>query len=355
MVFMSPCHSSHPWPLLALLLLACLVGVSACSSTPQPSGHSGWAEELNEILRLPPAEADDALKDLASRAPSTYQARNIEFERARLARRHGDYERAQQLFGALWDSDPDDSAASRARYELARIAWDVDGDPDGARGLLEETIVHTAPWAGADFALSFLLRKERGLQRHNELADTLLHLAEQSSDDPMRAKLYLERGQTLHDPLRRPNDALADFRRAFDACYDCSAADEALFQMGQIYEAHQRWQPAIAVYEILANRSDTASFVGTYASHRASKSRYRLGVIHLLFLSDYDAASDHFHAYIDRFDNHRYTDDSAWHLVQIERLRGNDDAFQRALERFVEHYPYSPYLDDARHQLAEAR
>ncbi len=326
----------------------------ACSSGPEERADSyEWMDDFVEVHRLDYEEADQRLKELAQTAPSEARAREAQFERARLALRADHIETARSRFEAIWEERTDDAPASRALYELGRIAAEHDGDEAEARRLLHKTIAETPPWVGAEFALQFLIRQEVGAGRAAQLADDLGAMAAELEDDRMAAQLYLERGLLLDEELGQPNEALKSYRSAFGRCKECSATDEAIFQMGKIYTRHQSWQAAIDSFAIIARRTSRSFFVGTYNSHRAADARYEAGMVEFLFRQDYDAAARHFKKYVKTFPNHRETDDAAWHLVQIERLRGSDRSYRRALERFVEDYPYSSLVDDARQQLAD--
>ncbi len=312
-------------------------------------------EQYLDAMRQDPDAAQAELERLTASAPSNDQARNLQFERARKFLRSDDVERAREVLEAIWDEESGDAVASRAVYELARIAHDVDEDFDQSYDYLRLAIVETPPWAGADFSLDYLLRHQRHPERHQWLEDELRQMADDVEDDRMAARLHLERGLLLADELRHPEPARQAFLAAYQRCPNCAATDDALFEMGQLYERFEKWDAAAMAYAVVAARVKPASFVGTYTSHRAAAARYHLGILELLHRRDYDAAADHFQRFLDDFPNHRYTDDSAWHLVRIEELREDDEAHRRALDRFVEEFPHSRHAERARLQLAKMR
>lgn len=338
--------------MLAVCVVAVVVTVG-CSSTPddRPSSDQ-WLQEYQQIMRMDLEEADEALADLAARTASQTRVRDIQFERARLALRADDVERARQRFEDIWEERSDDAVASRSMYELARIAAEHDDDLDEAHRLLRRAITETFPWAGSELALQYLVRTERRADRIPELVASLEAMAA-GSDDQMAAQLHLERGLLLDEKLGQPNRALDAYRAAHARAPECGATDEALYQMGEIYARHLMWEPALTAYGIVAGRTGRSFFIGTYTSQRAADARYRLGMIELLYRQRYDAARHHFRTYIKQFPNHLKTDDAAWNLVQIERLDGTAQSYRRALERFVDDYPHSRLVDDARRQLAE--
>ncbi len=343
---------SHLRWLIPLLMSAVLWSCSPFGEVTQEDQQ--WSDEYAQAMRLDPIDAEEKLADLIARAPTTEQRRSAEFDRARIALKRNDAETARLRFQELWDEDSSDNVASRALYELGRLAVEYDDDIDEGRRLLHQTIVETPPWAGSELALQFLVRTERNRSSATELVDHLAELAEQTDDDRMASQIHLERGLTLNEILDRPDDALDAFRAAYMRCHDCAATDEGLYQMGRIYADHQQWGPATSALAIVADRTDESWFIGSYHSQRAADARYLMGRIEMLYRSDYDAAADHFQQFLDTFGtDHPDAARVSWHLVSIERLRGAERSYRRALEHFIDDYPDSRYADDARSRLAE--
>lgn len=331
-----------------------MLAVASCSPFGEVTEQDReWVQDYASASRLEPSAAAEKLAALAENAPNDDKRRDALFDRARVLVDAGEIEDARRQFRALHEEDIDDNVSSRALYELGRIAAEHDEDFEQARRLLRQAIVDTSPWAGAELSMQFLIRLEQRLDRHEPLVALLDEISRQLDDDRIASQLHLERGLLLDDQLGRADAALQAFRDAFSRCSDCAAADEAVYQMAQIYVRHQRWQPAVDALEIIANRSRQSWFVGTYSSQRASDARFQLGRIELLYRNDYDAARDHFETFVDRFEHHSNTDDAAWHLVTIERLDGTARSYRRALQRFIDDYPHSRYVDEAKAELAE--
>lgn len=306
-----------------------------------------------EAQRLPLDEQEASLKDLLASAPDQEQARQVRFELARIALKTGAVEEARDYFQSLWNEDQSDAVASRALYELGRLASDHDGNWPRARQLLLQAITETAPWAGADFALDFLLRKERRLGAFDELATLLQKAANDASDGRIAARLHLERGRILATERAAYDEALAAYRAAYARCENCAATDDALMEMAAIYARFQMWEPAIDALSIVAERYQPSFFVGTYSSHRVSDARFALAEIELLYRQNYGAATEHLQIFLSRFPDDQRADDAAWHLVQIRRLKGQQAGFERALRRFLRDYPESRYATEATRQLEE--
>lgn len=335
-------------------MTAALIACGPFSPSRPEVADDEWTREYVEAGHLAPDEAQQRFAELAETAPGDPQARDAEFERARMALKAGDVDEARRLFDELYGANPDDRVASRALYERGRIAYEHDGDADDARQFLHRAITETPPWAGSELALDFYVRTERRDDRPQRLAGDLGRLAEDADDERMIAQIYLHRGVVLDEDLGDADGALDAYRSAYDTCFDCAAADEALFQMGQIYARHQNWDAALEAYAIVADRTKRSFFIGTYSSQRASDARYEMGRIEMLFRRDYEAATDHFEEFLSAFEGHLNADRVAWHLVEIERLSGTDRSHRRALEQFIDDYPHSRRIDRAKQLLAEA-
>ena len=312
-----------------------------------------WTETAQQPDGLTKAERLEFLERLYREAPTRERARDARLELARELLRQDQPGAAREHFEALWAEEQDDPVASRARYELARLAVEVDQDLDSGRRLLRETIVDTPPWAGADLALDYLLRLEKPRQSPSALAAELGEMAGEMQDDRLASRLYLEKGRLLSPIAGRANDALQAFRAGYARCPDCAATDDSLMEMADIYARFQQWEPATQALEIVAARTERSFFVGTYSSHRASDARMRLGIIAMDHLQDLDAARAHFQRFLRDFDGHLHSDRAAWRLVQIEGLTGSPRSHRRALENFIERYPHSRRVPSAQALLRE--
>lgn len=335
---------------LATMMVLGLFGCSFGEVTPQ---DREWVQEYATAPGHEPREAEQILEHLARTAPDDEKRRDAQFDRARMALKRDDPETARQRFRALIDERDDDNVASRSMYELGRIAAEHDEDDARARRLLTDTVLQTFPWAGSELALDALIRLERDRNRHESLVDALADMAEQTDEHRLAAQLHYERGAVLLEDLGRDNDALDAFRSAFDRCAECASTDQGLYRMATIYIRRQQFDPAVDVLETVAARDDTSAFVGTYTSLRASDARYRLGRIELVYRQNYEAATRHFEAYLDRFGNNPDADRVAWYLVDIQRLDGTDQSYREALEQFIRDYPESRYVDQARARLEQ--
>ncbi|RDV38998.1 hypothetical protein DV096_00035 [Bradymonadaceae bacterium TMQ3] len=320
-----------------------------CASPSTPD--STWSDEFLAAMRLPEVQAEPEVASLALRAPERDQARDARFELARFALRRGDIALADERFEALWSEGIDDHITSRALYESARIALEHHQNRQEAIALLHRAIAQTAPWAGTELALSFLIKIEREAGHQPTLIEDLSRIAAELENDRLKAQLHLSIGELHHADLQDDEGALKAYREAALSCESCSASDEALWRMAEIYSAHQNFNAATRTLGLVAERTDTSWFVGSYNSHRAADARFELGRIHLIYLEDYDEARDHFERFIDTFPHAMRRDQAEWHLVEIARLSASEAAYHRALRRFASNFPESRLADQARRRL----
>ena len=336
--------------LVGLLVLTALTG---CNRALEKPDVLPWSDAFIEAGRLSGDERRDALRKLIETAPSEERRRRAQFDLASFELRHGDKDVGREIFKSIIAADGSDRIASRSRYELGRMAFEVDQDPRAGEEMLVATILETAPWAGADLALEYLLRHHSRAQTLPLFAQELESLAGEQKENRLAARLYLERGKIIGAIPGRANDALQAYRLAFQRCPDCAASEDALMEMAEIYQRFGQPAAAIQALTIVANRTQRSFFVGTYSSHRASEARFTLGSIAMDQLEDYEKARDHFERFLRDFEGHIRTDHVAWRLVLLERETGSPRAYRRALERFVSEYPYSRFLSEARTRLEE--
>ncbi|MBA2662601.1 MAG: tetratricopeptide repeat protein [Bradymonadaceae bacterium] len=345
--------SAHPVyrSLIGALGLCTLVfGLLACSAG-RPVQR--WNEDFLQAARLQDQrqfdEAEQHYVALRARATTDGQRRQIDFELANITLRRGDKDGALAAYKAIWDSPVKDSVGGRALHESARIVAEKDLE---RALLLHRTVITEYPeHVAADFSLSVLRIHYGRTKEHHVLLELLDALYAVVAPSSIANHILFTRAVLLETELRDEDGALETYTRLYRGCDGCSLGDEALWQMAQIYVRRQHWQPAITILEALAARVETSWFVGTYNSPRAGDSRYQLGMICMLHRNDYDRASEHFELYIKTFPHNVETDDAAWHLVQIERLRGQTNAYQQGLLAFEKHYPDSRHVATARARL----
>lgn len=333
-----------------MLLGALFVATLGCATPSSPDAT--WSDDFLAAMRLPDDQAEPAIAALAERAPEAEQARDARFELARFALRRGDIALAEQRFEALWNEGIEDHVTSRALYESARLELEHHNRRAEAVALLHRAIAQTAPWAGTELALSYLVKIERAENNQEGLIADLTRIANALDNERLKAQLHLAIGELRAADLHDEEGALQAYRQAARSCQSCSAADEGLWRMAEIYSAHQNFQAATRTLAILAERTDASWFVGSYHSHRAADAIFELGRIHLLFLDDFDKARDHFERFIDVFPHAIRRPQAEWHLVEITRLTKSPRAYRRALERFISDHPENR-LHDRAHQRLE--
>lgn len=326
-----------------MLTGALLVLLLGCGSAQQVQG---WSDEFLEATREADAGnfdgAEARLNALAAEAPSLERRRQAQFELARSAQRQGRITDALALYEAVWNTDIKDSTGARALHEAARIHADKDL---GASIRMHRQVIEDYPEAVAsEFSLNEL---RRHFDRQKEpLAFLALLQAMQPAveDTTVGRQILLLTGTYLDDHAGDEEGALEAYYAAHLSCTTCAAGDDGLWRMVLIFERRQSWRAALHFLEHLARRTEASWFIGTYNSPRASDARFKLGMIHLLFLEDQSAARRHFKQFLKDFPHSFDADDAAWHIVQSYRIEGDEKRYEAALGRFLNDYPESRFV-----------
>jgi tetratricopeptide (TPR) repeat protein len=213
--------------------------------------------------------AQTTLERVVSAHPSTPAADEARYDLARIALFRGDLERADLLFSRLADRAGTDGLADRARFELARLQF-YQGRFDAAAARAQTTSADpSADVANDAIELRVLIQENRGpdsldtplrqyaraqldVRRHRFDAataglDSLLdHHGRHPLADQARfalARVQLARGDTTS--ARQTLRALP--RRHPRSPY----ADRSLYRLAQLFEAQDRPEQAIALYDRL--------------------------------------------------------------------------------------------------------
>ncbi len=354
-------HLWRPTFTLRLLTLTLIflsfVAATACRTTQQTWNQRALrAEALHAERELDRAEeAYRTLLDEAS--PESRDARYIHRRLAELELDRDRPETAIEHLERAWRGHDDEVAAS-AHYRTGEVydAW-LD-QSDRAESLWFDVLTNYPNSATAEKTAEVLARRFAKRQRPEAFASRADKIHDAIADGMAADNLifWVARSYQL---ARNSTDTTAAipaaeqwYRRLLRRHPDSSMADDAHWELAQIYESQQRWPRATEHYRSLAAMYRPSWLVGSYSSPYASRSRYRLGLIHLLFTGDYSAATEHFNRYLRDFPTLRYADDSAWHLTHIERLRRNPDDYRQKLRRFIDDYPQSRYIPRAKSILA---
>jgi TolA-binding protein len=347
---------------IALTGLVCTsIVATGCKTSRGPS----WGERSAKAAGLQDAgdleSAEESYRRLLTDVDAgSRDARYIQTKLAEIAAERGRYQTALKRYRRAWDGHTDETAAS-ARFDAARLHARQLDQTDHAVDEWFAIIIHYPNTATAERAAERLGRHyaaanhpeafaRRADAIHPDIADAmgadnLLFWVAQSFEraDPESASSH-PRGDAAREWYRR---LLRDHPNS-------SMADDAHWELARYFAEHQHWQPALQHYRRLAAMYRPSWFVGSYSSPYASRARYRLGEIQLLFTDNYAQAARHFRRYLSDFPTLRFADESAWHLTHIARLTGRGEAYRRRLRRFIDNYPRSRYVRRATRLLNQS-
>lgn len=332
--------------ILIVGITASLLGCATTKPRHEWTDQALAAENAQYDGRLDDAEA--AYRELLAAPPSDDRRRWLQFNLGMIALLREEPEVAKQRFATVYAEEIRDLHGANALYEVAKLAHD---DQPAATELRLDVVRRYPDEVAADFALQDIVRIQIATENFRELEALLLNLVEETAGTAVGDNVWFELAQLRDEKLHDPNGALDAYRQLFARFEKGPLADDALWEMAQIYSRHQMWEPALALLQKLAEEVEASWFVGSYESDWVDDAIYEAGWINLVFRADYSTAAKWFKRYIDKFPEGLLADDAAWNLVESARLTGDEDQYRDALRSFVENYPESRYVRRARARL----
>lgn len=335
-----------------LVSLALVSSLASCAS-PRAMAWDRRALEAAELRERGDLErADDRYRELLESARNLRDQRHARLQLAEIEVERGRFEKALEEYRSIWSEPRRDAIGARAMWRASKM---LDGEmdrKDRAEHLREKLITRypTSSWSenavdarvdsirtGDDAPVDELRRFVRRL--HGDVEDT-----------PIADHLHFRAAMALRE-IGADEAAESLYRRQLRRYPDGSRADDAEWELAQLYLDAQRWNEAREILRRVARRVERSWFAGTYTSPWASPARYRLGLLHLTHLSNYDRALEHFRRHLRDFGTNRLTDDAAWGIVEAHRLADHRDRYRRELRAFLEDHPESRHARTARERL----
>ncbi len=343
--------SAHINSFLALVIALTLT-LPACSAS---QSSLAWNSDFLVAARLQDTsnfdQAEQHYRTLRAQAPDPEKKRDIDYELAKILLKRGDKAAALNAFLAIAKHKTKDNPGGKALYEAARIRYE--DDVPTSLLLYQQTITEYPDFIASDFSLTALRIHYLREKQSDELLQILDRLFSAVSHTNLSNHILFTRAKLFEDELKDDNEALNAYRQLYNHCQGCSLSDDASWQMAQIYIRHQYWQPATQILNTLAEKVKPSWFIGTYNSPRAADARLLLADINLLYLNDYETAEQHLKRYMKDFPNTTRSDDAAWNLVEIQRLAGSPQSYQKSLDSFVRNYPESRYIKTVQARTAK--
>ncbi len=337
--------------LLAVVFALAALGVGCGHDRP---AHR-WNDRVLAVGDLQDAgkldRAEQQYQQLLKTAPTRDARRYVLSALARISEARADWKQAIARYKRISSKPIDDEAGAYALYRAGRLAKEKLGQT--ARGLaaFKKTITRFPRSVAAEFAVRDLAKYYRQTGDYEAMRRDFEKLVARVGDQPAADNLLFELAEALSDAGDK-DTALLYFKRVYDGYSDGGLADDALWDASQIYAAREQWPQTIALLQRVAAMVEDSWFVGDYSSPYANDARFQLGLIYLLYVSDYDKAIANFEQYLDDFPTSLQADDAAWNLVQAHRLKGPAAAYQQSLRDFMANYPHSRYVRQAKRRLA---
>lgn len=295
-------------------------------------------------------EAETRYLELLQTAPRPADERWVTYELSVLKREQGAEEDALTLLEKLYQADVVDAHGARAVYDAAELHASR-GAHVRAQRLRFLAIAKYPNEMGAELALDALVDHYRERELYQTVSKVMRQLEEHVRDSYIADNVLYILAQNEDQYLDDPDAAVVAYRRIYAEHPDSSLADDAIWEMTNIYRRFQRWEPAIHNLTIMANDVETSWFVGNYNSPWLDNAIYDLAMINMLHLEDYDEAVRYFERYTRDFEFSTLADDAAWHACEARRLQGADAVHLQCLKRFLRNYPESRYRERAAGRL----
>jgi tetratricopeptide (TPR) repeat protein len=307
------------------------------------------AGELQDEGKLDEAEA--RYRKLLESSPDADARRHVLNELGAIAEERGDWKRALALYKKVWTEEIDDEAGGHALYHAATIVDEELGQTERGLAMKRKVAKRYPKSVSAEFAARDLVGHYEARGDFDAMRAAVDALYEDVADTPVADNMLFAAGESLEVEAKDEDAALPYYRKVYDTYPEGGLADDALWQAAMIYHRRQQWTPAIRLLTRLADNVETSWFVGSYNSPWANDARFELGLIHLMYLDDYDAALAHFERYLEDFPTSLQLDDAGWHIVHLYRLMGDQERYREALGEFIKRYPESRYVRVARELL----
>ena len=326
-----------------LFVLLCLCAALGCSNLrPEHIWDDRYIEATARHDEGAYEAASAHYAQLLKHAPDEDAARLIRYRQALLAQDTGRKEQALKAYRALYEADVVDEHGARALSKASDLVTQQD-----QRAQLKQRLAARYPQTiDAEHALEWLRHWARQQGTSEQYLSWLRQLQPKFKGSDLEDHALFTQALVLEEDLKRPDDALAQYKAVYDSDPQGSLADDALWRMASAYEALGKWKSALVWLERVSQDNETSWFIGTYASEFADDARLRMGWIYKNKLKDYDRAAKQYRVFLEEFPDSRLADDAAWQLVELKRLSGAED-YARARAQFLKSYPHSRFARDA--------
>jgi outer membrane protein assembly factor BamD (BamD/ComL family) len=148
--------------------------------------------------------------------------------------------------------------------------------------------------------------------------------------------------------------AAKTYRRIYMEFPEDAIADDALWEMTNLYRRVQDWPSVIQNLKVFANNTESSWFIGSYDSEFVDNAIFELGEINMLFVEDYDEAVYWFERFADSYDDSLRAPKALYFAAEARRLQHADHLHFAALKDLIRRYPESKWAAKASDRLGSA-
>ncbi len=336
-------------PALGFVALALM---TSCSMT-RPI--ETWTDDALEVRKLEDREHfDDAAKrydTLLKTAPNDGLRRWVEFRQAEILREKQQYEEALAGYELVWKTADIDEWGSRAMYQSALLHREL-SEADTSFQLLLQTIFKYPNEMSAEIALNEVYRR---FEPTPKALDALLgRMAPYLADTMLAGNILFLKAQNQDKNLDDIAAAAQTYRRVYVDFPDDAIADDALWEMTNLYRRVEDWPSVVQNLKVFANNTESSWFVGSYDSEYVNDAIFELGEINMLWLDDFDEAVYWFERFATSYDDTLKAPKALFYAAEARRLQRAEDLHFAALKDLIRRYPKSKWAQKAADRLGEA-
>jgi TolA-binding protein len=314
-----------------------------------------WTDTALEIRKLEDREQFDEAAEryavLLQDAPSDSLRRWVEFRQAEILREKQDFQAALTAYERIWTTDKVDEWGSRSMFQSAMLNEDL-GDRHESTRLLLKTVFKYPDEISADNALHEIYRRFEPTPR--ALDAILGDMAPYLSHTMLAGNVLFLKAQNQDKNLQDIGAAAKTYRRIYMEFPEDAIADDALWEMTNLYRRVQDWPSVIQNLKVFANNTESSWFIGSYDSEFVDNAIFELGEINMLFVEDYDEAVYWFERFADSYDDSLRAPKALYFAAEARRLQHADHLHFAALKDLIRRYPESKWAAKASDRLGSA-
>ena len=337
---------------LSALGFVALAVMTSCSMT-RPVEI--WTDNALEVRKLEDHERYDEASEqydaLLKTAPSSGLRRWIEFRQAEILREKHAYDQALAGYELIWTESDVDEWGSRAMYQSALLHRDL-GDADKSFHLLLQTIFKYPDEMSAENALHEIYRRFESTPKtlNALLGDMAPHLAHTL----LAGNVLFLKAQNQDRNLGDIEASAQTYRSIYMDFPDDAIADDALWEMTNLYRRVEDWPSVIQNLKVFANNTESSWFIGSYNSEYVDNAIFELGEINMLFVDDFDEAVYWFERFATSYDDSLRAPKALYYAAEARRLQRAEHLHFAALRDLIRRYPESKWAQKASVRLGTA-